>query len=262
MTVRGLPGFTFDFSDRVDPDPGLLGGSEVGLSGRYTGPGNPSLTLRAVGTGKVGVATGLQVDVLDENGDVLRTLDVGRGYSPGSAIELAPGVTVRFDSGDLTAGDERTLQLISEPDQGGVLAALGLNALFVGGGARDLRIADGLARNPANLAMGRGGRGGDNGVALEVLALRDRTLSTLGASATEYYGLLIGDIGQQRRSTETLRQNEQGLVRAMETRRQEVSGVNVDEEMVDLIRYQRGFEAAARFLSTINEVTELLVSLR
>jgi flagellar hook-associated protein 1 FlgK len=61
---------------------------------------------------------------------------------------------------------------------------------------------------------------------------------------------------------ETLRENESGLVQALEARREEVSGVSVDEEMVRLLQYQRGFEAAARFVSAISDMTELLVSMR
>jgi flagellar hook-associated protein 1 FlgK len=262
LHIRALPGHTFDFSDRVDPNPGSLGSAAIGLAGRFGGPGNSPVTLRAVNAGQVGVTEGLEIEVLSSDGSLLRTLDVGLGYSPGSSLELAPGLRVSLDTGVLAAGDEMSLQLVSEPDEGGFLSAIGMNALFVGGSAAELRVDARLTENPELLATGRGGSAGDNGVVRDLEALRDHRFATLDdGTPDDFYGLLIGDVGQQRRSTETLLENENGLVRALEARRDEVAGVSVDEEMVDLIRYQRSFEAAAKFLSTMNEVTELLVSI-
>jgi len=44
-------------------------------------------------------------------------------------------------------------------------------------------------------------------------------------------------------------------------RRDAISGVSLDEEAVELIRYQRAYEAAARFMQVLNEVTEVTLSI-
>ncbi|GDY03479.1 hypothetical protein LBMAG49_28080 [Planctomycetota bacterium] len=43
--------------------------------------------------------------------------------------------------------------------------------------------------------------------------------------------------------------------------RESISGVNLDEEMLDMTRYQQSFEAAARFLSTVQSLTEALINI-
>jgi flagellar hook-associated protein 1 len=263
LQIRAQPGYTFDFSDRVDPNPGNLGGSTVSLSGRYGEAGNASVTLRAAGSGTIGVTAGLDIEVLNADGSVQSTLEVGLGYAPGDPINLASGLVVRFGSGPVTAGDQLAVDLVSDPDAGGVLAALGINALFTGGSAAEMGVSDALKENSELLATGRGGSSGDNAVIRDILTLRDERYDALsGTTVGEYYGLLIGGVGQERRTVKTLQENESGLMLALEARREEVAGVSVDEELVNLLRYQRGFEAAARFLTTISQVSELLVSLR
>ena len=40
-----------------------------------------------------------------------------------------------------------------------------------------------------------------------------------------------------------------------------MSGVNIDEEMVDLLKFQQAFEAASRFVSVVNEINQTLTNL-
>jgi flagellar hook-associated protein 1 FlgK len=47
----------------------------------------------------------------------------------------------------------------------------------------------------------------------------------------------------------------------LEMRRDAVSGVNLDEEALQLIKYQNAYAAAARFINVVNEVTEIAVTL-
>ena len=49
--------------------------------------------------------------------------------------------------------------------------------------------------------------------------------------------------------------------RAPEEQRESISGVNLDEEMVDLVRYQQAFEAASRYISTVQELTTSLINI-
>ena len=51
------------------------------------------------------------------------------------------------------------------------------------------------------------------------------------------------------------------LLGQLEADREAVSGVNIDEEMVDLLKYQQSYEAAARFISVAQEMTEVLINL-
>ena len=52
----------------------------------------------------------------------------------------------------------------------------------------------------------------------------------------------------------------QAAVDAAEDRRQTVSGVSLDEEMANMIRFQRGYQASARAMSTIDEMLDTLIN--
>jgi flagellar hook-associated protein 1 FlgK len=43
-------------------------------------------------------------------------------------------------------------------------------------------------------------------------------------------------------------------------RRQSISGVNMDEELANMIRYQHGYNAAARFITTVNSMLDTLIN--
>ena len=50
------------------------------------------------------------------------------------------------------------------------------------------------------------------------------------------------------------------LVDASDDRRQSVAGVSMDEEMTNLIRFQRGYQASARAMSTLDEMLDVLIN--
>jgi flagellar hook-associated protein 1 FlgK len=57
------------------------------------------------------------------------------------------------------------------------------------------------------------------------------------------------------------RRNQQLIVDQFQKLRNEVSSVNMDEEVADMVQYQRGFEAAARFIGTVDEMTKTVINL-
>jgi len=55
-------------------------------------------------------------------------------------------------------------------------------------------------------------------------------------------------------------QNQEALLAQLSNRRESVSGVSVDEEVTNLIKYQRSFEANSRVISTISEMLDTLIN--
>ncbi|MDU2063409.1 MAG: flagellar hook-associated protein FlgK [Sporomusaceae bacterium] len=91
--------------------------------------------------------------------------------------------------------------------------------------------------------------------------LKTDTSSTLNnASLDAYYSAAIGALGVQRQNANRLTQNQQTLVDQVENSRQSVSGVNMDEEMTNMITFQKGYSAAARVLTTMDEMLEKLIN--
>ena len=106
----------------------------------------------------------------------------------------------------------------------------------------------------------RGNASGDNAVNLSNALKRD-TYATLGnSSLDEYYAGFIGEIGVQSQNATRLTENQQTLVDQITVWRESVSGVNMDEEMTNMIRYQKGYNAAARVLTTLDEMLDKLIN--
>lgn len=81
-----------------------------------------------------------------------------------------------------------------------------------------------------------------------------------GGSADQAYSALVAKIGGDVRNANTQQSSAAALVAVAQDRRQSTSGVSVDEEMVNMIRFQRGYQASARAMSTIDEMLDQLIN--
>lgn len=113
---------------------------------------------------------------------------------------------------------------------------------------------------------------GNNSLALLMASARDQKLNfeALGSSSglsvlsggsfSEFFQAIVGELGVQ--SQEASRQfvNQQVLVEQVDSRRQSVSGVSLDEEMADLIKYQHSYNAAARVMTTVDEMLDRIIN--
>jgi flagellar hook-associated protein 1 FlgK len=110
-----------------------------------------------------------------------------------------------------------------------------------------------VAVTPAQIVSTTGTAPGANDLALAVAALRG------GATDSSYRAFVTG-IGTD--VSEALRQeaNAQALTDSVENRRQSVAGVSLDEEMTNLVRFQRAYQASARAMSTMDDMLEQLIN--
>lgn len=82
-----------------------------------------------------------------------------------------------------------------------------------------------------------------------------------GATFTEHYGVLARSVGRAvQTAREDLITNEQLLLQAR-AMREEISGVSLDEEAVRLVEFQRAYQASARLVTVLNELSEIAVNL-
>ncbi|MCP6757080.1 hypothetical protein NL533_36180, partial [Klebsiella pneumoniae] len=71
--------------------------------------------------------------------NVVATLNVGQGYTPGTTLTVANGITVSLGAGTTNAGTF-SVPVTSQPDTTGLLAALGVNGIFSGGDAGSIAV--------------------------------------------------------------------------------------------------------------------------
>lgn len=159
------------------------------------------------------------------------------------------------------SSSSNSLSFTLRDDNTGVVAALGLNGFFAGTSARDLEVSGHLVADPSLLSSGRGAGAGDNSVALELLALRDRAFDETGGKTLEdYYVAAIGRLGVRGAESRDLQRNQEAIVANLRNQRESISGVNIDEEAIHLIQLQRAYQGAARFLNIVDRLLETLIN--
>lgn len=147
-------------------------------------------------------------------------------------------------------------------DTSGVLAALGINTFFVGEDAASMDVSAELQRDPNLLAAGMGHVAGSNGTALAIADLQNLSLPELdGRSLREYWQQAVNKLAVKADAANAAVEAA-GLVREnLAAQVQAISGVSLDEEAINLLAYQRQFQAAARFINVIDETFQTLLSL-
>jgi flagellar hook-associated protein 1 FlgK len=137
----------------------------------------------------------------------------------------------------------------------GMVGSLSVNAALVG--------------NPSLIAAaGVAGARGDNANANAIGNLQAATSTVdtngdgLGDSGpfSDVVGSLVSDVGTQAQSYKAQTDTQQNLVTALQNQRDSISGVDLNEEATNMLNLQRGYQAAARFISVISQLTDQLVN--
>lgn len=75
-----------------------------------------------------------------------------------------------------------------------------------------------------------------------------------------FFSEIVLTLGSKSRDADMFMQASSSVLLQLDAQRENMSGVNVDEEMIQLIQYQRGFEAAARFITTVDGMIDTLIN--
>ncbi len=81
-----------------------------------------------------------------------------------------------------------------------------------------------------------------------------------GGSADQAYAALVTRIGSNVQAAQSSQTNSQAIVTAFQNQRESVSGVSIDQEMTNMITFQRGYQASAQALNTMEQVLGTLIS--
>ncbi len=127
--------------------------------------------------------------------------------------------------------------------------------------AADISLSGDIANDINNIAASLSGEVGDNRNALAISDLRSSMLMSRGTSTISgFYQSLIGKIGVDTSKARNLKEDYGLLVAQTDNSRQSVQGVSLDEEMVQMIKYQHAFDAAARIITTMDQAMEVVIN--
>jgi flagellar hook-associated protein 1 FlgK len=104
---------------------------------------------------------------------------------------------------------------------------------------------------------------GDSTNAVALSKLGDSRIAGSGLrTAIQAYSDIVGDIGLRKQSADADAETRDSMKAQVKQMRESASGVNLDEEMISLTKFQRAYEAASRVLTTADQLLgELIASL-
>ncbi|HCV41977.1 MAG TPA: flagellar hook-associated protein FlgK [Bacteroidetes bacterium] len=129
------------------------------------------------------------------------------------------------------------------------------NNFFSGTSAADIGVDTLVSGNINNIAASGTGAPGDNAVAIALSQVgSEPLLSGNSMSVTQFYGGFVSEVGSSLNAADNTARSQELILTQCESQRASVSGVSLDEEMTNLIKYQRSYDAAARVVNSVNEL--------
>ena len=112
---------------------------------------------------------------------------------------------------------------------------------------------------PAQLALAAPTAPGGNAVAVQIANLQNARLIN-GQTLSQYYGSLASQVGGMVSNAQNDQTTAENLTAQAQSARQKLQGVSLDEEAMNLLEFQRGYEAMSQFVKAVNEMTQELIA--
>jgi flagellar hook-associated protein 1 FlgK len=171
---------------------------------------------------------------------------------------LLPNTTTALDS--LAASFSSAVNAANAGgfDSSGAAGGPIFNSVSGAGAARNIAV---IAADASKIAASSDGSAGSAGNLGKLLSVRDSNLAGSSLTPIGAYSAFTAEVGSVTANAQTDTSGATAALQQAEDQRGSVSGVSLDEEAVNMIRYQRAFEASARVLSTIDQLTSTIIQL-
>jgi flagellar hook-associated protein 1 FlgK len=250
---QGLTGFQQVTSERGVSIPGV----PLDVAGLHFTPTSGAFQVQ-VANSQTGQkkTTDIQVDLNGLDADT--TLNNLAGQ-----LDAIDGITasVTADGKLQIASDSPQTTFAFAGDTSGVLASLGINTFFSGTSSATIGVSQSLKTDPSKLAISSGGVGQDTDNGARLANLLTAPLASAGTTLATLYDRLTTNVAEGSNSASAAAEGFLHFQQTLEGKNMAISGVNIDEEAVKMIEYQRGFQASARVISTLNEMLDTLLKL-
>jgi flagellar hook-associated protein FlgK len=155
-------------------------------------------------------------------------------------------------------------------DSSGALAVLGINTLFTGSSGNDVAVNQTVIDNRDLINAGKidsnGVRAtGDNTNALDMTDVKDKRFAFYhqpSATLGTMFNSIYADLGATSQGITRDYEFTEGVYTQLQNRQDSIAGVNLDEELADVLRFQYMYQASAKMISTIDSMMETLLAMR
>ena len=252
---QGLDGFTTTTSENAVDDPN----ASLAATGLTNPPGNGSFQVLVQNT-----TTGLtQTSTINVNIN-----------GPGSPTTLSNlvGQLNQISGISASIGSDNRLTIASTSpsqtqfsfadDTSGVLTALGINTFFTGSTAGDIGVNAAVQQDPSKFAASQGGIAADTNNAVLLTQLPDQPLASQnGNTINVMYNNMVNDVTQGSAQAQTTAAAADTYQQTLSNEVLSTSGVSIDDETIQMMSYQRAYQASAEFITTLNQLFQTLVQL-
>jgi len=169
----------------------------------------------------------------------------------GNKLEFigAAGVRFQFIEDSTERGDDSDL-----------LMAMGINTLLEGQSGFTFAVRQEVQDDLSLVAAGNSSSPGDNRNALAIAALKESSPLNNGASSfEEFYAEIVSRSGTDAQVASRNEENQASLLELLDQRLASTTGVSLDEEAANMLTFQRMFQAAAKYVRTMDSVLETLI---
>jgi flagellar hook-associated protein 1 FlgK len=215
-----------------------------------------------------------QLHLVDPHNEILETYEIevqaGKDTLPDIVKRLNqtvndPGLLQASIEGDgsLLLQSGADYKFIFGEDQSSLAQVLGLNSFFdTLKGAEDIQLSGHIHENTNNISTGKDLIPGDNRIALEITKLQTRpTMRDETMTFDEYYNGVLTGMGLKIQRNNTEQAQQESMVKQFKEIRSSISSVNMDEELTDMMQYQKAYEASARFINTVDKMMETVINM-
>lgn len=255
-----------------------LHGSGAGLTALTTSTSTnevsaPTTPLTAAGLPFTPVTGSFQIYAYDSTGSVVSsgTVTVTAGATTlndvATQINAIANMSATVSGNTISVDANAGFTYAFANDTSDTLLALGLNGFFKGDDSLTIDLNDLIANDVTKIAAARADasglvHSGDGANALDMARLRTALTMSGGTSAYhDFLGSVIGGIGSQALEAGNAFEAQESAVALVQGLRDQVSGVSIDEEMTMLIQSQQAYEAAARYVRSIQETLDALLAM-
>lgn len=146
-------------------------------------------------------------------------------------------------------------------DTSNFLVASGTYGFFAGSDATNIAVSDVIQSNSNFIAASKTGAPGDNQNAYDIADIKSSNIvSSMNVTVDEFYAYFSAKIGSDKSKADVYVSTKQQSISDLSLKLEEVKGVSMDEEMTNLMKFQRAFEASSRFITTVDQMLEKLVN--
>jgi flagellar hook-associated protein 1 FlgK len=206
-----------------------------------------------------GVLSQINMPNIDDNNDNDSSNDIDDLYK----AEMANGKVIFNKKSDVTT------YVGLDNDSSNFGGAVGINKFFSGYDSKTISLDDRFVKDASLIHAYKAPNDGNNDVANEMVQFqyddvefKSKNGDSVKTTISGYYKYITSNIANDSDRINTNVDSHTAIFNSIQKEYQNESGVNIDEEMTNLMKYQRGYEASAKVITTINKMFDTLLSIK